>query len=156
MANLSGYPQTFAGDTTVVDTEVKHPLGTRAVDEDGNEYIYLLGVASTAAGDAVTYDEAYATTRAVSDAVGPVAVAQAATVASTYGWYLIKGTGTVTTAAAVADNKTLSLTATAGAVDDADAAGDAIIGMWSRSSVGTAGSITVQLDYPKVHDVAID
>lgn len=156
MANLSTYPVTFDGDTTSVDTTQKHPLGTRAVDTDGNEYIYLLGVASTAANDVVSYDEAYATTRSVSNAVGPLAIAQAATIASTYGWYLVKGTGTVATADDVADNKALYLTSTAGAVDDADKAGDAIIGMWSRSAGTGASTVTVQVDYPKAHDIAID
>jgi hypothetical protein len=80
----------------------------------------------------------------------------AATVADKYGWYQIYGAGTVATAAAVADNKTLYLTSTAGAIDDADVAGDAIIGLWSRGTATGAGTVACQLNYPMVHDIAID
>jgi len=157
MTNLTGPTQLFGSDTTVVDSTLKHPLGTKAFDADGNEYIYLKGVASTARGLAATYDEAYLTTLTVADAVGPVAFAQAATIADTYGWYLINGTmADAQSAAAVADNKTLSLTATAGKLDDADVAGDAIIGCWSRSAPASATDMVIQCSYPKVHDIAID
>jgi len=50
MADLTGRVQIFSGDTSVVDTTLKHALGTRAFDANANEYIYLKGVASTAAG----------------------------------------------------------------------------------------------------------
>jgi len=156
MANLTGPRQAFEGDTTAVDSSEVQALGSRAFDADGNEYIYLEGVASTVAGSAVTYDEEYATTLTVANAVGPVAIAQAATVASTYGWYCVRGTTTGLSADNIADNKTLSLTATAGKLDDADAAGDAIVGLWSRSAATGATTVTLQLDYPKVHDIAID
>jgi hypothetical protein len=156
MASLTGYTQSFESDTTTVDTAVQHKLGTRAVDVDGNEYIYLEGVASTAAGLSVTYDEEYATALLAANAVGPVAIAMAATVADTYGWYGVKGSFTAASANDVADNKTLYITATAGKVDDADVAGDAIMGMWSRAAVTGAVDLAVQIDYPKVHDIAID
>jgi len=157
MPSLIG-PWVNAGDTTVVDSSKKHELGSRAFDEDGNEYIYLQGVASTAAGSCVTYDEAHATTLAISDAVGRVAIAMAAIVADKYGWYQIYGKNTAAIAgAAITADKQLYLSATAGSIDDADAAGDVIIGMISRSA-GTAESspITVELNYPFVCDVAID
>lgn len=91
---------TLAGAPPITDhsTTQKVALGTivRASDPlyGEAEFIYLLGVASTAAGTPVTYNlSTFATTLA---AVGtgipqPVAVAMAATVALEYGWYQISG-----------------------------------------------------------------
>ena len=157
MADLTGYAQIFSGNTSVVDTYMRHPLGTRALDADGNEYIYLLGVASTAAGSWVTFDEDKATTLAVADAVGRVGVAMAAITASKYGWYQIYGA--CATAKAIADGDCaadvqLYLTSTGGSVDDADVAGDAIHGAISRvAETTTAGYIEAELNYPFVCDV---
>jgi hypothetical protein len=99
----------------VVDTAKKVPLGTIRTFYDPNygsgEFIYLAGVASTVAGDPVTYNAVtYDTTRAVAGAGIPfnVAFATAATVASTWGWYQISGlaiankTKTVSFAAGIA------------------------------------------------------
>jgi len=80
------------------DTTQKHVLGTivRATDPTygEGEFIYLLGVASTAVGSIVTYDAS--TYQTVLSAVGgniprPIAVAMSANVASQYGWYQISG-----------------------------------------------------------------
>lgn len=98
-----------------IDTSAKVPVGTVArfvhPTYGEGEFIYLLGVASTVAGDAVSYNAAtFATTRAVAGAGIPwtIAFATAATVASTYGWYQISGiavgnkTKTVSMAAGIA------------------------------------------------------
>lgn len=88
-----------------VDTTQKHTLGARrkfrhvptsssATSYGIGEFIYLPGAASTAAGDAVTWDVAFATTRAAAGAGVPlsVAFATAAVDATTkYGWYQIVG-----------------------------------------------------------------
>ena len=118
--------------------------------------VITLGVVSTVVGSAVTYDEDYVTTLAIANAVGPVGVAQAAIVADKYGWDCVRGETTGLSANDVADNKTLYLTGTAGKLDDADVAGDAIVGIWSRSAATGATTMTVQLDYPKCHDIAFD
>lgn len=154
MAQLTGPKQLFEGDTTVVDSTAKHELGTKGVDASGNEYVYMLGVASTAAGSAVTFDEAFTTTLTVASAVGMVAIAMAATIAATYGWYCVKGTCGGLSGAAVADNLPLYLHATAGTVDDAAVAGDYIFGMFSRSAPTGAGAITLQISYPFVSNSA--
>jgi len=54
MATLTGYNQAFESDTTTVDSSAKTKLFTRAFDSNGNEYIYLLGVAETTAGSWVS------------------------------------------------------------------------------------------------------
>jgi hypothetical protein len=74
------------------------PLGTivRAKDPTygHGEFIYLLGVASTAVGSVVTYD--VTTWQTTLSAVGgniprPIAIAMSANVATDYGWYQISG-----------------------------------------------------------------
>lgn len=91
---------TVAGAQPIANTETtaKHPLGTiaRGVDPTYGEaeFIYLLGVASTAIGSIVTYDAS--TYQTVLSAVGgniprPIAVAMSANVAAQYGWYQISG-----------------------------------------------------------------
>jgi hypothetical protein len=153
MASLKGYPQTFAGDTSQIDSSALHPVGTRAVDGNGNEYVYALGVGSTVAGSWVSFDEALATTLLVANAVGRVGVAMAAIVANKYGWYQIYGKNTIALADDVADNKPLYIDNNTGQVDDAGVAGDLVFGAISRSE-DTTGMITVELSYPYVCDGA--
>ena len=139
-----------------VHSTKKQRLGTRKKDVAGKEYIYLSGVASLVAEDLVVFDESFATTRAVADEVGPLAVAMAAVDASTeYGWFQIYGVATVDCADTVAADKSLFLTSTAGRVDDADVAGDSIHGMFSMAA-GSSNSISVFLNYPFVTDIAHD
>ena len=158
MPALSGPLQTFDGDTTALDTTLRQPLGSIAHDSNGNQYIYLQGVASTVLGDWVTYDEAHLTTRVSANGVGPLAIAMAAVVASTYGWYLNKGytasAGAISGGGAAAD-VALYLTATAGLVDDVDVAGDLIHNALSRVSESSA-LIGVQVNHPFVLNVAAD
>lgn len=136
---------------TTVDTTATARVGERVPDEYGNEYIYLQGVASTAAGSWVTYDEAGVTTLLAANAIGPVAIAQAATVASTYGWYLIFGYCSAKVAASFADNGNLYATATAGTADDAIVAGDRVKNAIGRSAE-SSGAATVQVWYPEMDD----
>lgn len=148
MANLTGFTGIFAGDTSVIDTTLKHPLGTRAQDVNGNEYIYLQGVASTVAGDWVVFDEAHLTTRTVANSLGRAGVAMAAVVVSSYGWYQIYGKNTIAKAlTGYLDNAKVWLTSTAGSIDDTDVGVDLVDGAIGRSAV-SGGVITVELNYP--------
>lgn len=152
---LTGPTQAFAVDTDAIDTVAKHRLGTKAYGITADEvFIYLKGVASTVQYSAVTYDEEYATTLAIADAVGPVAVAMAAIVADSYGWYQIYGKGYVRSADDVADNAPLFLTGEAGELDDAAVSGDLVFGMWSRAAITGEGELKVQMSYPFVEDGA--
>lgn len=111
------------------------------------EFIYLVGVASTAVGDAVVYDESSgATTRTVAASKGPLAVSMSANVASQYGWYQIYGVGVVT-AGDVADNAAVYTTATDGSLDDAQVDSQQVIGAFFRSADDT-GLATIGLNYP--------
>lgn len=142
----------------VVDATKKHRLGTKKRAVNGNEYIYLQGVASCADGTWVTFDEDFVTIRAVADGQGQVAVANAAVDATTeYGWFTIWGREDALCLASFADNGKVYLTATAGSVDDTDVAGDAVIGAIGRSARDTTtGMAEFQLMYPFVTDLAID
>jgi len=133
---------------TQLDTTALYALGSRVADKSGNEYIYLLGVASTVAGDAVHYNGAYATTRAVANGVGPIAFAMGACVASTYGWYQIAGLATGITLTAVTTQLPLYLTATAGQLDDAAVGADIVYNAFSYSAGGTNASATFLIRYP--------
>jgi hypothetical protein len=160
MAKLTGVPGlivksgpgTGTAVTASVDTVQLHDVLTVAVDADNNynEYVYLLGVASTVVGSVVTYDENGVTTLIVGNAVGPVAVAQAITVASTWGWYMVRGSCTAA-CDTVADNTQPFIDGTAGRIDDAVVAGDLIANMVIRST-DSSNLCTVQMNYPFVTD----
>ncbi len=156
MAYLGNLPVAIDGDTSNVDTTQKHPVGTRAFDKNGNEYIYVAGVANCVAGSWLTLDENLQASLAVSNAKGRVAVAMAAIVADSWGWAQIYGKNTIAKVLAnFADNGVIYLTSTAGSVDDADVAGDLVSGAIGRSAVSD-GVATVELNYPMADDTADD
>jgi hypothetical protein len=152
MAQLTGGLAVVARDTDAVDTTAKHVLGTKAYDAIGNKYIYLKGVASTGLGSWVTYDKDYATALLTANAVGPVAIAMAAIVASSYGWYLVEGITTTAKTDTVAANKPLFIDGTDGRADDAVVTGDLIVGAISLSA-DSANVTTVWINRPCVTDV---
>lgn len=123
-------------------TTQNHPLGTIIKAADGTlgegEFIYLKGVASTAAGDTVIYDQkAATTTRTVhsSAARGEIAVAMSANVASQYGWYCISGVVPVNSGSnTVAAGAKVYLTSTAAQIDDAVVATDGVDGAVTESA----------------------
>lgn len=161
MAKLTGNPGmivkvgagTGTNVTSSIDSAAVHDVLTRAWDADNpdNEYIYLQGVASTVAGSVVTYDEAGATTLIAANAIGPVAVAMAATVASTYGWYQIAGTATAACDAGITDNAKVYIDGTSGRVDDTVVLGDQIMGAIFRGT-DSSNLVSVQLNYPYASD----
>jgi hypothetical protein len=154
-----GYPS--VGDViSTSDIYLLSPeLGTivTAVDPTygPGEFIFLKGVASTVVGSVVLYSaDDYSTTLAVADDKGTLAVAMAATVANTKGWYQISGKGVAKVLTGFADNGDCYLTGTAGSIDDAVVSGDYITGMKGASAIGTpsAGLAEVELSRPFVTD----
>jgi hypothetical protein len=138
---------------TQVHASKKHRLGTRKRDVAGNEYIYLKGITSLVAFDAVTYDEAGATALLAANAIGPVAFAQAAVDAATkFGWFMIAGTTSANIVANSADNACIGRETTDGKVGDGRAAGDEILGAVARTATTTAAVGSVQIMYPSVND----
>jgi hypothetical protein len=146
-------PQAIA-DTS---TTQKLPLGTRvrAIDPTYGEgsFIYLQGVANTAVGSWVTYNrETGATALIAPNAIGPVAVAMSANVASQYGWYQTDGLGNAS-AADVADSGKVYIDTAAGRCDDAVVTGDRVQGAkWASADDTATGLALVQITSPSVND----
>ena len=154
MGNFTGPMHLSPGAFNVVDSAAAFAVGTRAEDGSGNQFIYLTGLATTAIGSVVTYDEAGVTALAVANGVGPIAAAMSASVANKYGWYQIGGSASALTASDVADNAAVYLTATPGSIDDAVVAGDRVKGAITRAARTGAGLVSVQLYSPFVDDIA--
>lgn len=132
----------------------KHPLGTRirAVDPvyGESEFIYLKGVASTVVGDAVLFDQRNGTTtRTVATSKGPLAIAMSANVANQYGWYAVAGAVQAKVLAGIAASSIPYVSATAGSLDDAVAAGQAVLGALFVS-VDSGGFADIQLNHPNI------
>lgn len=139
--------------TDVINTTKRFKLGTRK-QVDSKEFIYLQGIGSTIVGSWASFDGSYLTALTVAATRGAVAVAMAATVASTFGWYQIYGVaiGNVVTGAA---NAAVWVTATPGKVDNTDVALQVVIGAVQRSA--TASNLaSFALNYPFVEQIVVD
>lgn len=150
------------GMQAIADTSTtkRHPLGTIVQADDptyGNgEFIYLLGVASTAVGSWATYNlDDGSTTLLVANAVGPVGVSMSANVASQYGWYQISGKAVGKALTGYVDNALVWGTATAGSVDDAVVDGDMVHLAKGASAVDTpsAGLAEFEISRPYTDDI---
>lgn len=144
-----------------VDSAAKVPVGTIVTATDptygAGEFIYLKGVASTAIGSWVTYSmDDGSTALLAANAIGPVAVAMAATVASTWGWYQISGKAVGKALASYADNGLVFATATAGSVDDAVVDGDMVHLAKGASAIDTpsSGFAEFEISRPYTDDIA--
>lgn len=147
-------------------TTATHPLGTRVKARDfganqngEGEFIYLLGVASTAVGSWVTYNQDNSgTSLLAANAIGPTAIAMSANVANQFGWYQIFGKAIGLALAAFADNGNVYGTATAGSVDDAIVAGDRVQNAKGASAVDSpaTGMAEFEISYPFTNDALAD
>lgn len=164
MATLTGYTETVVGAPGDVHTTQRNYLGQRAFDTAGNEYIYLLGVASTAIGSWVNYDGGVVFATALLDTdvaatlLGRLAVATAATVASTWGWYSIFGAASGLSLTAATDAKNAFATSTGGSVDDSGAGAEALIfGAFYTGAVVEATFLApFALNYPFMTGLTLD
>jgi hypothetical protein len=140
-------------------TTQKHALGQRMLLKDPTygvgEFIYLKGVASTALGEWVIYNQDdFSTSRLVANDIGPVAVAMAPVLANQFGWYQISGKAVGKVLTGFVDNANVYATATAGSVDDAVVAGDRVKNCKGASAIGTpaAGLAEFEIDHPFMDD----
>ena len=150
------------GSLGTFDSSARMPVGTivQGVDDLGNsaEFIYLKGVASTIAGSVVTYSRLdNTTTLLVADACGPVAVAMSANnLATTFGWYCIKGyvlaDVVANSAAAAAGQPGIGRETTNGKVGDGRAAGDEINNCFQRVATTAAALAYIEIDHPFVNN----
>lgn len=156
------FQETRLGLQPVADTSTvkNHPLGTIVRADDptygAGEFIYLLGVADTAVGSWVTYNlDDGSTALLAANAIGPVAVAMSANVASQYGWYQISGKAVGKALASYADNGLVFATATAGSIDDAVVDGDMVHLAKGASAVDTpsTGLAEFEISRPYTDDI---
>lgn len=128
------------------------PLGTIVKGWDPTlgegEFIYLLGVASTVVGIAVSYNATtYQTTLLPSTAnlSTPIAWAMSINVAASYGWYqiggLVKALKTAVKADPVINAQRIYISGTTGRVMQTSAAGKCIMGA-ARANLTTVTSTT--------------
>lgn len=155
------FNETRLGQTRIGDVDLAPavPTGTILIASHptygAGEFIYLKGVADTANASWVTYNlDDGGTTLLAANAIGPVAVATAATVADRWGWYQISGKAIGRALADFADNANVFATATAGSVDDAVVAGDRVKLAKGASAVGTpsAGLAEFEISRPFMDD----
>lgn len=153
---------------TATSTTQNYPLGTRvrAVDPvlGEAEFIYATGVASTAANELIQINGDYTTVRAAGGTIkGLVGIAQAAIVASNYGWYCIFGACLCIIAGDVSGDVPGYATATAGVLADDIVAGSQVVGSQLMNGLDAGGSAipgttlltaahqtVVRLQYPAV------
>lgn len=146
-------------DIAETSTTQRHVLGERVRAKDPTygegEFIYLLGVASTAIASWITYSlDNGGTALLAANAIDPVAIAMSANVASQYGWYQIFGKAVGKALAGFVDNANVYATATAGSVDDAVVAGDRVKCAKGASALDTpsTGLAEFEIAYPYMDD----
>lgn len=140
--------------TAIIGANVANPttiaefgLGDLRTDHDGKIWVYIRASGTIAQYDVVTYDETYSTTVAPvstsNDARGDkLGVAPVAFATNEYGWLQIYGPTILKVLASCVPNTELTITATAGSVDDATTASlmvaDGIVATAASVSVATA------------------
>ena len=147
-----------------VDSTAQFTPGTRADTTDDNEYIYLPGTTSVAQYDFVNIRTASAlsygsVTRMVYTNAGPVAIAQAAITANSFGWFLIKGVGWGLAGEVAANGSILYASGTTGYVGTTVAANYGIYGALcvgaGQCVLTAAGTCKVLLNYPNLYGQVI-
>lgn len=159
MSYVISEPRVGVSQITDVDTTARLPLGTRMKAFDPvygeGEFIYLEGAANMTANSWVTFNQDdNSTALLAADAIGPVAIAMAAVVADTFGWFQVYGKAVGKVLAGYADNGLVFATATAGSVDDAVVAGDRVKNALGASAIGTpsTGLAEFEIQYPFMDD----
>jgi len=149
MANLTGPAQAFHSNTAAVDSAQSGEIGRRSWDVNGNEFTYLQGTASVAAGSWVSFDNSGNVELLAANAVGPVGIAMAAITAGKFGWYQTYGVNTIAKTDTISAKKSLYIDGTSGRVDDLGVAGDIVVGATSITA-DSSNVATVFLNYPNV------
>jgi len=115
------------------------------------EFVYMQGVASCVVGAwaCLNYDTGIVNLLIDTD-VGGVGIAMSASVASTFGWFQIRGKAAGSLAASCADNAELYTTSVAGVVDDALTGQFQVFGARCAETVTGAAVAEVEIHYPQV------
>lgn len=157
------------GNTDAVHTAALNPLGMRAYDANGGEYLYLKGVASNVQGGWVAINVgadgvvvALDNNASNGSDKSFVAISMAAVVADRWGWFcVVSPYGGVAglSAAAATDAKAVVTTATAFTVDDAEGGAEILVNSaFYVSAVDTpvSGQAMFSIMNPYVHALTLD
>lgn len=145
----------------VDDTIPQFPLGCivrlKSPSLGYAEAVYLKGVASCAEGSFVTYrPKDHTAILLAANAIGAAGIALgAASAATKFGWFIVRGRGVGKVAAAFADAGLVYATATAGTADDAVVAGDRVKNALGSSAIDTPATGFAYIDlypYPFMDD----
>jgi hypothetical protein len=171
MAQLSGQgPILHSGATSEVDTSAIVKLGTRGVDVDGNEYIYVDFQESCIAGEWVAISSGYLATQLTAASRGYVGVVAGTVSASDrFGWVCVRGVVTnawATSGATTVDPVVIAATTDLGHVATGTSADVSVLvsgahvatapDTCASTALGTsalAAPCTVILNYPFVSGV---
>lgn len=180
MAELSAQgPIAHHGATSVIDTSAYNKLGTRALDVDGNEFVYVDFQQSFLAGEWAAFDSSYAATQLTSTSRGWVGVVVGTVSASDrFGWVMVRGVHTAawaTSGSSAAGQPMIGATTDVGAIDTlATTAGNVgVFGVYltgspdTCASTGTGGTstltgtsilgvATVILNYPFISGATVE
>lgn len=146
--DASGYIDPVPHGTIVTATDPTYGAG---------EFIFLKGLDTTGVGTWVTYNtDDNSTTLLAANAIGPVAIAMAATLTGYSGWYQISGKGIGKALTGYVDDALVYATSTGGSVDDAVVAGDRVKNAKGASAVGTpsAGLAEFEISRPWMDDAS--
>jgi hypothetical protein len=139
---------------TTVDSEQKFTPGSRTITKDGNEYIYLKGVASVAQYDWCSFitaaDMSYGSvTRMVTSGVGMIGIAQGAIVEGKFGWFQVGGIGWANSAGVSAATLALYACGTTAHATGSVIGGDLIAGAFSvGTGAKSGGTVKVLISNP--------
>ena len=155
MAYFAIDPRPSAGVPGEIHSAKQNTLGVERQFSDGTSLwtcVYLEGAASTVANDFCTYSPAGVATRIVTTATGPVAVASAAIVNATYGWFWIIGSVTGTCESSCLSNVPI-YPLSAGRVDDAIVQNKAILNCVATTAAVAGATATFTINRPWVGDM---
>ena len=121
MAELSAQgPSLHSGATSVIDSAQMVKLGSRGIDTDGNEYVYVDFQQALAIGEWVSFDHNYAATRITAASRGFVGIVVGTVSASDrFGYVQVRGVNTfawASSGATTADPIVIAATTDLGAV----------------------------------------
>ncbi len=169
-AFLYGGPLAAVGAPADIHTTQRNPLGIKVAGQDSNglygEWVYAIGVASTAQGSWVnldgtvsTYQTALLDTDAAATQLGRIAVAMVDVDAAEYGWYQVYGQVAGLSLASATDAKNAFATSTAGSVDDSGAGAEVLVfGAFYLTAVDTpvSGQSYFLLNHPFMTGLTLD
>ena len=158
--------QLAAPTLATIDSAAQYDVGRVYRNAIGAEWVYIQGVASTIAGNwlsfVITSTAAATTVRAIANAVGTVGVAVGALVNTKFGWVQVYslnlGAGAISGGDAAA-GAAVYLTGTAGLCDDQFVDGDLVHGavfvVQEGALAGTPAALAgVWLNHPYIDDIA--